>query len=81
LTTTSWTQTSGLAKLILVDTTFTASGGSFGPFRYFALWNDTPTSPADPLIAWWDYGSEVTLDASDTMLVDFDATNGCLSLQ
>jgi hypothetical protein len=70
-----------LAKLILADYTFTATGGSFGPFRYFVLWNDTPTSPVDPLIAWWDYSSEVTLNSADTMLVDFDGTNGVLSLQ
>ena len=34
-----------------VDIVITASGGSIGPFRYSILYNDTPTSPADPLIA------------------------------
>ena len=51
-----------------------ASGGTVGPFRYVALFNDTPTSPADPLIAFWDYGSEVTLQNGETFTVDFGAS-------
>jgi hypothetical protein len=54
-------QTSGTYKLVLADVVFTAAGGSIGPFRYDVLYNDTPTSPADPLIGWWDYGSAITL--------------------
>lgn len=73
-------QTSGTYKLVLADTVFTASGGSIGPFRYVVFWNDTPTSPADPLIAWWDYGSNVTLNDTETFTVDFDATNGVLQI-
>ena len=73
-------QTSGTYKLVLADTVFTASGGTIGPFRYAVFWNDTPTSPADPLIAWWDYGSNVTLNDTETFTVDFDATNGVLQI-
>jgi uncharacterized protein (DUF2252 family) len=74
-------QTSGTYKLVLADpATWTASGGSIGPFRYAVLYNDTPTSPADPLIGFWDYGSAVTLAAGETFTVDFDATNGVLQL-
>ena len=54
-------QTTGTYKLTLADVVFTASGGSIGPFRYAVLYNDTPTSPADPLIGFWDYGSSVTM--------------------
>lgn len=75
---TSCVQTSGVLKLILVDTTFTASGGSIGPFRYVVLYNDTPVSPAKPLIAWWDKGSSITLDDGESLLVDFSGTNGVL---
>ena len=52
------------------DVVFTASGGSIGPFRYAVLYNDTPASPADPLIGWWDYGSSITLADSETFTVD-----------
>lgn len=73
-------QSSGTYKLTLADVVFTASGGSIGPFRYAVLYNDTPTSPADPLIGYWDYGSSVTLADTETFTVDFDATNGVLTL-
>ncbi len=71
-------QTSGTYKLTLADVVFTASGGSIGPFRYAVLYNDTATSKE--LIGWWDYGSAVTLATGETFTVDFDATNGVLTL-
>ncbi len=73
-------QSSGTYKLVLADVVFTASGGSIGPFRYAVLCNDTPTSPADPLIGFWDYGSSITLASGESFTVDFDATNGVLQL-
>ncbi len=73
VTTTSYTQTSGTGNLVLADLTLTATG-AVGPFRYVALYNDTPTSPADPLIGWFDYGSSVTMANTETFLIDFAAT-------
>lgn len=73
-------QTSGVYKLVLADVVFTASGGSIGPFRYAVLYNDTPTSPADPLIGWLDYGSSITLAAGETFTTDFDASAGVLTI-
>jgi hypothetical protein len=79
-TTISVTRSGGTAKVVGTDVVFTASGGTIGPFRYAVLYDDTPTSPADPLIAWWDYGSSVTLNNAETFTVDFDATNGIFQL-
>lgn len=64
----------GTFTLTGTDIVFTASGGSVGPFRYAILYNDTPTSPADPLIGYWDYGSSVTLASGETFTVDFGAS-------
>jgi hypothetical protein len=69
-----FTETTGTSQLAGTDIVFTAAGGSIGPFRYAVLYNDTPTSPADPLIAWWDYGSSITLLDTETFTVDFAAT-------
>lgn len=65
-----YTESGGVGTLSGVDVVFTASGGSFGPFRYAVLYNDTPTSPADPLIGWWDYGSAISVNDGETFTVD-----------
>jgi hypothetical protein len=79
VTITTSAQTSGLYKLIGSDVVFTASGGSIGPFRYAALYNDTATN--DELIGWWDYGASITLLTGESLTVDLDPTNGILTVQ
>ena len=73
-------QTSGTYKLVVDDVVFTASGGSIATFRYAVLYNDTPTSPADPLIGWWDYGTTVVITDGNSFTVDASAANGVLQL-
>ena len=69
-----YAESGGTGTLTATDVTFTASGGTVGPFRYAVLYNDTPTSPADPLIQYWDYGSAITLADGETFTVDFGAS-------
>ena len=80
LTVTASTQSGGLYKLVANDPTVITASGTIGPFRYVILYNDTPTSPADPLIGWWDYGSSITMASGETFTVDLDQTNGILQL-
>lgn len=70
LTTASSSQTGGTYSLTLNDLTLTASG-AVATFRYVVIYDDTPTSPADPLVCWYDYGSAVTMASGDTFLIDF----------
>lgn len=67
-------ETTGTATVAGTDVVWTASGGSFGPLQYIPLYNDTQTTPADPLVAWWDYGSAVTVLDTETFTVDFGAS-------
>lgn len=69
-------QSAGLCKVTGANVVFTASGGSIGPFRYAVLYNDTQATPAKPLIGWWDYGSAITMVATEVVTVATDTTNG-----
>jgi hypothetical protein len=70
----TYSESAGTGTLAATDVVWTASGGTIGPFRYVPLYNDTPVSPADPLIGWWDYGSSITLADTETFTVDFGAS-------
>ena len=75
---TSSAQTSGAYKLVLADVTFTASGGTMATWRYAVLYNDTATN--DELVAWWDYGSSISLADTQSATIDFSATNGVITV-
>lgn len=79
----TWTETgggTGIWQFTAADTVFTAAGGSIGPFRYAVLYDDTPTSPADPLVGLLDNGSSVTITTGNTFTIDVGA-NGIFRLQ
>lgn len=79
ITTTSSAQAAGAYKLVLQDLTLTSSG-TVGPFRYVYVYDDTTTAPADALVCYYDYGSSITLNSGETLLIDFDGTNGLFGL-
>lgn len=65
-------ESGGTTTVTASDVTFTASGGAIANFRYAVLYNDT--SASDNLVAFWDYGSTVTLNSGDSFTVDFGAS-------
>lgn len=72
----AWAETgagTNIWQLTCADEVFTAAGGDIGPFRYVYIYNDTPTSPADPLILKLDYGSAITITNGNTFTLDVGA--------
>ena len=69
----------GTYTLDAADLTITASGGALASFRYVYLYNDTPTSPADPLIACIDNGSAISLADGESVTIAWNAS-GILTL-
>ena len=71
------TRSGGTLTATAADITWTASGGNLGASttgRYFTLYDDTPTSPADPLWSYWDYGATFTVATGETMTWDVGAS-------
>jgi hypothetical protein len=77
LTVTSCVQTAGTLKLVLADLTLTASD-VVPTFRYAYIYDDNSTN--DKLIAYYDYGSAVDLKALETLILDFNASTGVLTI-
>ena len=71
IVTISSTQTAGVYTLVLTDLVLTASG-NVATFRHVVVYNDDAVS--DELLAWFDYGSDVTLADGETFTVDFGAS-------
>lgn len=78
ITTPTWQETAGGSGIWRfagdADEVWTASGGSFGPFQYVILYDDTPAAtPTDPLVGYWDYGSSISITNGNTFTLDLDA--------
>ena len=59
------------------DVTWTASGGNLGgstTCRYVSIYDTTPTSPADPLVCYYDYSTTFTVADTETFMLDFGAS-------
>ncbi|MCK5606873.1 hypothetical protein KAR91_33535 [Candidatus Pacearchaeota archaeon] len=69
----------GTANLTCVDIQIEAAGGTIGPFQFVVMFNETAAAPVDALIAWWDYGSAITLQDAETFDIDFAATTFTLT--
>lgn len=70
LTTSTASQTSGTYTQLFADLVLTASG-AVATFRHVVIYNNTPTTPANPLVAYYDYGSDLTLASGETLTLDF----------
>lgn len=75
VTTVTMSETSGVTTIQGTQITITATAGGIGPFRYAVLYNDTATSPADAMIGWSDYGSSITLNAGEPIVIKFNNTS------
>lgn len=80
LTGTAFTLDTGVAELVADDLEIAASGGAMAQWRYAVIYNDTPTSPADPLIGYIDNGSAIDLASGESITLDFSAATGIVRL-
>ena len=78
ITTTSSAHTTGTYKLTLTDLVLTAGGGAVAGFRYICVYNST--AAGGPLIAWYDYLSDLVLADGESLTIDFDDTEGFFQL-
>lgn len=63
-------QVSGTATLTSNDLVLSATG-TVAAFRYLILYNADPVSPLNPLIGWYDYGTDLVLSTGDSLTIDF----------
>jgi hypothetical protein len=67
----SLSRSGGTTTISATNITITAAGGSIASFRYFVLYNDSMTSPADGLIVYWDCGASQTVANGEALTVNF----------
>jgi hypothetical protein len=69
-TTITIAEVSGTTTVSGTEIVWTGTGSGFGTFRYAVLYNDTAAN--DPLIAWFDYGSLISVGAGETFTLKFN---------
>ncbi len=70
----TWAEVAGTGTATGTKIVWTCATAAMASFRYVVLYNDTQTTPADPLVAWWDYGSSLTLQVGETFSVKYNAS-------
>ena len=66
----SGARSNGVFTLTGTKQVWTSSGAGMAAFRYVILYNQTVAN--GPLIASWDYGSQLTLQVGETFTVKFN---------
>jgi hypothetical protein len=66
------TRSGGTVTMTAVDVVWTGGAGGFTQGRYISMDDDTATG--DPLLGYWDYGSNFTVAAGETFTTDFGAS-------
>jgi len=79
LTISTSAQTLGTFTQLFADLVITASGGASSAFQYVVIYNNTPISPADPLVGFYDYGSALTLNNGESLTIDFTTSTFTLA--
>jgi len=65
--TNTWSETTGTASCLAVSPgAWTSGAGGWDGIRFGVVFNEDQTSPADPLVMFWDNGSDITLTEDDT---------------
>jgi hypothetical protein len=73
----AWAETgggTGIWQFTCASEVVTASGGSIAAFQYPVIYNDTPTSPADPVIGYLNYGSSIVITVGNTFTLTIGGT-------
>ena len=61
----------GAYTLLLPDLILTSSGGTTGPLQWVGCYNASALLLTNPLMFYWDYGSEITLQDTETLTIDY----------
>ena len=61
----------GAYLLLLPDLVLTAGAATTGPFQWVGLYNASALLLTNPLMCYWDYGSEITLQDTETLTIDY----------